>query len=197
MCRVVTGAAIFPSFAWPLPSRALVWPLIDKLANLALNALPCPEAAAVPPRAWSPSPGLCCCTTPPAPLALGFSVVLAATSQYPVHILTAVLCSTVHPPAPASLLLSPGRRGPSAGLENALLPVMLHHVIRTYYPHLWEAHGGEAIAAGVGVAPGGAGAGGAQWPPSDRGQLEALQAMYLDWLAEVRYHGTLGCRKSD
>lgn len=82
-------------------------------------------------------------------------------------------------------------------MEAKLLPVLLHHIIRTYYPHLWEAHGGESIAAGVGVAPGDGG-GGTAWPPADRGQMEALQAMYLDWLAEVRAFwvvtGTAICR---
>ncbi|GFR47232.1 hypothetical protein Agub_g8916, partial [Astrephomene gubernaculifera] len=36
-----------------------------------------------------------------------------------------------------------GRRGSSAGLESALLPPLLHHVIRTYFPDIWAAHGGE------------------------------------------------------
>eukprot|EP00198_Chlamydomonas_reinhardtii_P010390 XP_001699727.1 predicted protein [Chlamydomonas reinhardtii] len=53
-----------------------------------------------------------------------------------------------------------GRRGPSAGHEAAILPVMLHHAIRTYYPAIWAAHDGDRIAAGVG-------------------------AMYLDWIKEV------------
>ncbi|KAG2449256.1 hypothetical protein HYH02_006001 [Chlamydomonas schloesseri] len=77
-----------------------------------------------------------------------------------------------------------GRRGPSAGREAALLPVLLHHVIRTYYPAIWAAHDGDAIAAGVGVGPDGAGE---PWPPRSGGSEReaALQAMYLDWLQEV------------
>ncbi|PNH04070.1 Selenoprotein O [Tetrabaena socialis] len=43
-----------------------------------------------------------------------------------------------------------GRRGPSAGQEALLLPAMLHHTIRTYFPHIWAQHDGDAIAAGVG-----------------------------------------------
>ncbi|KXZ47900.1 hypothetical protein GPECTOR_32g513 [Gonium pectorale] len=78
-----------------------------------------------------------------------------------------------------------GRRGPSAGLEAALLPTMLHHTIRTYFPDLWAQHAGDEIAAGVGTAPDGSGE---AWPPGGPdGEERAarLQAMYADWLREV------------
>ena len=62
---------------------------------------------------------------------------------------------------------------------------MLHHAIRTYYPAIWAAHDGDRIAAGVGVGPDGAGE---PWPPRSGGpeREAALQAMYLDWIKEVR-----------
>lgn len=54
-----------------------------------------------------------------------------------------------------------------------MLPAMLHHTIRTCFPHVWAAHDGDAIAAG----------------PGDRPRL---QAMYQDWLAEVGEGGDGG-----
>ncbi|GLC50161.1 hypothetical protein PLESTB_000349300 [Pleodorina starrii] len=75
-----------------------------------------------------------------------------------------------------------GRRGSSAGREAAMLPTLLHHTIRTYFPDIWAAHDGDAIAAGVGVEPDGSGA---PWPPAGGLEVEAkLQAMYLEWLTE-------------
>ncbi|EFJ44662.1 hypothetical protein VOLCADRAFT_106324 [Volvox carteri f. nagariensis] len=77
-----------------------------------------------------------------------------------------------------------GRRGSSAGQEVAMLPTLLHHTIRTYFPDIWASHQGDAISAGVGVASDGSG--GAPWPPEGGLEVEArLQAMYLDWLIEV------------
>jgi len=31
-----------------------------------------------------------------------------------------------------------GREGPSVGLEDEMLPTMIEHTIKTYYPHIWE-----------------------------------------------------------
>ncbi|GIL91706.1 hypothetical protein Vretimale_14826 [Volvox reticuliferus] len=76
-----------------------------------------------------------------------------------------------------------GRRGSSAGLETAMLPTLLHHTIRTYFPAIWASHDGDVIAAGVGVAPDGSGD---PWPPSGGPEQESkLQAMYVEWLTEV------------
>ncbi|GLI65597.1 hypothetical protein VaNZ11_009173 [Volvox africanus] len=76
-----------------------------------------------------------------------------------------------------------GRRGSSAGFETTMLPTLLHHTIRTYFPSIWASHDGDAIAAGVGVAPDGSGS---PWPPPGGLEQEAkLQAMYVEWLAEV------------
>ena len=38
-----------------------------------------------------------------------------------------------------------GRVGPSHGLATELLPVMLDHTIRTFFPSIWEARGGDAL----------------------------------------------------
>lgn len=38
-----------------------------------------------------------------------------------------------------------GRGGPSQGLEAELLPRMLDHTIRTYFPDIWRAHLGDTL----------------------------------------------------
>ncbi|MEW5317624.1 MAG: hypothetical protein WDW38_008907 [Sanguina aurantia] len=40
------------------------------------------------------------------------------------------------------------RGGPSEKDGHALLPKLLHHTIRAYFPHIWAAHGGERLTAG-------------------------------------------------
>jgi len=40
-----------------------------------------------------------------------------------------------------------GRAGPSQGLEAELLPRMLDHTIRTYFPDIWRAHLGDTLQA--------------------------------------------------
>eukprot|EP00197_Chlamydomonas_leiostraca_P006379 CAMPEP_0202866778 /NCGR_PEP_ID=MMETSP1391-20130828/8355_1 /ASSEMBLY_ACC=CAM_ASM_000867 /TAXON_ID=1034604 /ORGANISM="Chlamydomonas leiostraca, Strain SAG 11-49" /LENGTH=630 /DNA_ID=CAMNT_0049546761 /DNA_START=152 /DNA_END=2041 /DNA_ORIENTATION=+ len=61
-----------------------------------------------------------------------------------------------------------GRTGPSVGREAEMLPAMLHHTIRTYYPHLWAEHGGDALAA------------------SHRaGNEDAWHPLYRAWFGEV------------
>ncbi|KAJ9531989.1 hypothetical protein QJQ45_003694 [Haematococcus lacustris] len=39
-----------------------------------------------------------------------------------------------------------GRAGPSVGLEAELLPGLLQHTMRTYFPDLWQQHGGDQLA---------------------------------------------------
>jgi hypothetical protein len=62
-----------------------------------------------------------------------------------------------------------GRAGPSAGLEAALLPRMLRFTIRQYFPELWEAHNGDALASS-----------------HPAGNEAAWHPLYAAWLAEVR-----------
>jgi hypothetical protein len=38
-----------------------------------------------------------------------------------------------------------GRSGPSFGLEDEMLPTMLDHVVRTFYPEIWQANNGDAL----------------------------------------------------
>ena len=42
-------------------------------------------------------------------------------------------------------VLRTGRSGPSAGkgLEHTMLPEMLDHIIRTFFPHIWKAPSGS------------------------------------------------------
>ena len=44
-----------------------------------------------------------------------------------------------------SLRAMPGRVGPSHGLAAELLPRMLDHTIRTFFPTIWEARGGDSL----------------------------------------------------
>ncbi len=39
----------------------------------------------------------------------------------------------------------PGRAGPSNRLEEEMLPVMLDHVIATFFPEIWQANNGDAL----------------------------------------------------
>ena len=45
------------------------------------------------------------------------------------------------------MLCSAGRGGPSHGLEAELLPRMLDHTIRAYFPDIWRAHLGDTLRA--------------------------------------------------
>lgn len=48
---------------------------------------------------------------------------------------------------PNTGLCSAGRGGPSHGLEVELLPRMLDHTIRSYFPDIWRAHLGDTLRA--------------------------------------------------
>ena len=40
-----------------------------------------------------------------------------------------------------------GRVGPSHGLQDQMLPVMLDHTIRTFFPDIWQARAGDTLQA--------------------------------------------------
>jgi uncharacterized protein YdiU (UPF0061 family) len=52
-----------------------------------------------------------------------------------------------------------GRAGPSAGLEGEMLPQMVAFTIRSYFPAIWEQHGGEEGWAAEALVSGGRGVG--------------------------------------
>lgn len=57
---------------------------------------------------------------------------------------------------------STGRAGPSTGMAKQLEPGMADHIIRTYYPNIWQAYNGDAL-----------------------GAVESKVDMYCDWLREL------------
>jgi hypothetical protein len=67
------------------------------------------------------------------------------------------------------VLPSTGRAGPSEGLDKDMLPGMLRATISTYFPALWEAHGGDQLAQ--------------QFP---EGNEAGWHPLYRDWMVEVR-----------
>ena len=46
-----------------------------------------------------------------------------------------------------TVICDAGRGGPSHGLESELLPRLLDHTIRSYFPDIWRAHLGDTLRA--------------------------------------------------